>query len=409
MSTGPSKTDLGGRAGEGRERLCDRILVVITEDWFALSHFKPLLCELRALGRDVLVATRSSGRFDELAALGVQPVALDLGRGSLSPLVLLRGRRALTRLIDTARPDVVHAIALQPMVFTSLALSGAQYRPRAAVLHLTGMGYLGVSRALSARLIRGAAFGAMRRARRTAQPWLLAENADDLDVLVREGLGSAERAAIIPGAGVDPEEFAAQPPPRNGVPRAAFVGRMVRTKGVDVLVEAQLRLRERGIALDIDLYGAPDLDNPDGISSAMLAEWGNCEGVHCHGRVQDIVGVWRGADIAVVPSLGGEGMPRSMLEAAACARPLVVADVPGCRQFVRDGSEGLVVPPGDVEALAAALARLAAEPDLRRRQGLAARERLVAQFSTDAVRRALRDAYRKLLAASPVAAIGQET
>ena len=374
-------------------RVCNRILVVITEDWFALSHFKPLLAELRSLAREVVIATRSSGRLAELEVLGVRAIDFDMQRGSFNPLKLAAVRKQLAALIDIERPDVVHAVSLQPMLMASLASRSARHRTYALVLHVTGLGYIAASRSPKARLARNLTFAVIRRAVADARVWLLGENPDDLRFAVDRGIGSTPRSTVIPGAGVDPVEFPAQPPPDSTPPRAAYVGRLIRSKGVETLVAALEVLRARGIALDLALYGASDAHNPDAVSGEMLGEWKRRPRLSCPGHVADVRTVWRDTDIAVVPTLGGEGIPRSLLEAAASARPIVASDVSGCKHFLRDGIEGALVPPGDVNRLADALERLARAPPLRRRQGTAARERLLAGYTTAAVQSAIRDAY----------------
>jgi glycosyltransferase involved in cell wall biosynthesis len=162
------------------------------------------------------------------------------------------------------------------------------------------------------------------------------------------------------------------------------------------LVAAHAQLRERGVALDLALYGAPDANNPDAVTPETLAAWSAQPGLSWHGQVNDVRNVWREADIAAVPTLGGEGVPRAMLEAAACGRPIVASDVSGCNHFVRQGVEGALVPAGDAQALAAALERLAVDAELRRRQGDAARQRLLDGYTTEAVGRAIREAYRTI-------------
>lgn len=379
--------------------ICERILVVITEDWFALSHFRPLLCELRNVAKEVVVVARSSGRLDELQALGVRVRSLDLGRGSFNPLALSKVIWGLSQVIAQERPDAVHAIALQPMVLVSLALNLTRHRPRAVLLHLTGLGYLAVSRSLRIHVTRWVTMRAIRHSRSASRVWILAENEADIGYLLEMGIGRRDRGTLVPGAGVDAAAMPTLAAKPAIVPSAAFVGRMVHSKGVETLVEAHRCLLAQGTRLSLDLYGAADSDNPEAIPSETLAQWGSLPWITWHGHVKDISAVWRSADIAVVPSLGGEGMPKAMLEAAACGRPLIVSDVPGCRHFVRDGREGLVVPPGDVLALAAALSRLAGEVDLRRGLGLAARERVLAGFTTEIVRRAVRKAYQDALRA----------
>lgn len=388
-------TDEGGSAP-----LFDRILVLITEDWFTLSHFKPLLAELRTLAREVVVATRSSGRLGEIEALGVRPVAFDMQRGSFKPWKLSAVRRRLASLIDAERPQIIHAISLQPMLLTSLAAQAAEHKPSAIVLHVTGLGYVAASRSAKAWLTRNLIFRIIRHATHKARVWLLAENPDDLATAIGYSLGCAERSTIVPGAGVDPTEFAALPPPRRDVPRAAYVGRLIRSKGVDVLVAAHKLLQERGVKLELELCGAPDDHNPDAVTRGELAEWQRRPGLRCRGHVSDVRSVWREADIAVVPTLGGEGIPRALLEAASCARPVIASNVSGCNHFLRDGVEGELVPPGDVGRLADALERLAKAPELRARMGAAARERVLAGFTTAKVRKDIRDTYRLLFEAA---------
>jgi glycosyltransferase involved in cell wall biosynthesis len=370
-----------------------KILVVITEDWFALSHFVPLLGELKAVAASVVVATRSSGRLGEIERLGVQARAFDMHRGSLNAALLKQVRDALAGLIDEERPDAVHAIAMQPMIMTSLALAKARHRPSAVIMHLTGQGYLGASRSPVACLLRPLARAALRHCAARHATWLVAENSDDVGRMIRDRIAVPGRTGIVPGAGVDLARYPQLPAPCNATVAVAFVGRMLRSKGPQVLVDAHRLLRARGVAIDLALYGDADSGSREAIPRETLAAWNTEAGVAWHGRTGDIVGVWRTADIAAVPALGGDGMPRAMLEAAACGRPLLVSDVPGCRQFVRSGVEGLVVPPGDPAALAEALTRLAGDPAWRRQAGAAARRRVLG-YSEAAVRAKIGEVYR---------------
>jgi glycosyltransferase involved in cell wall biosynthesis len=204
------------------------------------------------------------------------------------------------------------------------------------------------------------------------------------------------RTAVLPGAGIDPARFPLLPPPSNRVPRLTFVGRMLTTKGVDVLVKAHQLLKVRGVAVELSLYGDADRGNREAIPAATLARWGQLPGVTWHGRTTDVVGAWGVADIAVMTPVTGEGMPRAMLEAAACGRPLVVSDVPGCRQLVRQDIEGLVVPPGNAKALADALARLIADRELRLQAGAAARRKLLREYTVASVRAKVREIYQSI-------------
>lgn len=374
-----------------------KIVVFITEDWFAVSHFVPLLRELTSLAGEVVLATRSSGCREEIERLGIRVRPFDFHRGSLSIPKTLQVRAGLVRLIDQEKPDAIHAVAMQTMVMSSLALARATHRPSAVMLHLTGLGYLGQGRSPVARILRPVARAALRRCAATHNAWLLTENDDDATTMVASGVVARGRTEIIPGAGLDPAAFPQALPTGNIVPRAAYVGRMLRSKGVDVLVEAHRRLLARDTPLDLALFGSTDPGSRDAISSEKLDTWRQLARLKWHGRTDDVAGVWRTSDIAVVPALGGDGMPRAMLEAAASGRPLIVSDVPGCRQFVRNGSEGFVVPSGDAEALARALSRLALDPKLRASFGEAARARFMAGYTNDIVQARIGHAYQRAL------------
>lgn len=376
-----------------------RVLVCITEDWFALSHFQPLLRTVCGLAREVVVATRSSGKSSTLEALGVRLVPFDFQRASLNPLEQAGTVRRIGELIRAERPDVVHVIAMQPMVLASLALAMIKPRP-AAMLHLTGLGFLGISGGMAARTLRPLAMRALGSALARRRSWLITENPEDLAYLVARGADPGPRHSIIAGAGVDPAEFPALPPPAAPVPQVAFVGRMIRSKGVHVLIEAHRLLRARGVAVALALYGDSDAANPDALDPVELARTCGEYDIHWPGRVSDVGAVWRQAAISVLPAITREGLPRAVLEAAASARPSIVTDVPGCRHAVRHEVDGLIVPPGDARALAAAIERLARDAPLRARLGAAARQHVLAQFTTERVADDVRSAYARLLAQS---------
>ena len=375
---------------------CGKILVCITEDWFALSHFQPLLRTLTSIASEVVVATRTSGRMAEIEALGCRTIELDWRRSSLAPLEQAMVVRQLTRLIAAERPDVVHAIAMQTLIVTGLAVRFARRVPH-VVLHLTGLGFVGISRSRAAGLVRPVALRILAGTLLRPGNWLLAENPEDVGFLRAGGADAGERLTLLGGAGVDEVAFAQLPPPGNPVPVAAFVGRMIRPKGVHVLVEAHRRLAARGVALDLALYGKTDDDNTEAVPKAEIEGWTRAGGVIWHGHVANIQDVWACADIAVLPAIAREGMPRAVLEAAASGRPLIVTDVPGCRHFVRDGIEGLIVPPSDPDALAAALEKLARDAALRARMGAAARARVLSGYTIDHVTAGIREAYSRLL------------
>jgi glycosyltransferase involved in cell wall biosynthesis len=374
---------------------CGKIVLLITEDWFALSHFRPLISLLSELAREVVVVTRSSGRLPEIEALGARTLAFDYYRGSNKQAQAAQVAWRLARLLRRERPDVVHLIAMKPIVLGGLALRWV--RVPHVVVHLTGQGLAGIATDPLLRLYRFAMLRVLASLVRKPTSRLLVENPDDLALIAKLVPRLGPRFAILGGAGVDPAAFPALAAPPNDVPIAAHVGRMIRSKGIDLLMQAYDQLRREGARLQLEFFGSSDRDNPEAIPPHAIETWCQGSGARGHGPVADVAGVWQRADIFVLASRGGEGLPRALLEAAASARPLVVSDVPGNRHFVRDGIEGLLVPPGDVGALSAALRRLAEDRELRVALGAAARRRLLEGFTEAHVRAALRASYLDML------------
>lgn len=375
---------------------CGKIALLITEDWFALSHFRPLVSLLTEIAKSVVVITRSSGRLHEIEALGARTVAFDFRRGSNNQALAAQVTFRLARLIRRERPDVVHLIAMKPIVLGGLALSLVSV-PH-VVVHITGQGLAGIATEPLLRLYRFAMLRVLASLVKKPNARLLVENPDDLAMVRKIAPNLGARFAVLGGAGVDPDAFPALPPPHHAVPVAAHVGRMIRSKGIELLMQAYERLLADGVRLRLDLYGSSDADNPEAVPPQEILAWCQRTGAHWHGAVADVAAVWKGADMFVLASRGGEGLPRALLEAASSARPLIVTDVPGNRHFVRDGIEGLLVPPDDVGALSSALASLAGDPDRRCQMGQAARRRLLEGFTEQHVRSTLRASYAAMLA-----------
>jgi glycosyltransferase involved in cell wall biosynthesis len=372
-----------------------KILVAITEDWFLLSHFRPLIAELRRLAREVVVVTHASDRIAEVQSLGVRTIELDYNRSSMNPAREAATVRQLTRILRAEKPDVLHLIAMKPIVLGGLA-SAIAHAPH-TVVHMTGLGFLAISPTLKARTARAVALAILRRVIARPSSWLVVENPEDLAFLKAGGVEPEARVTILGGAGIDPIAFPELPEPAATLPIAAFVGRMILPKGVDVLMQAAGLLKERGVPLAIELYGRSDDGNLEAIPSSVLTSWSDGERTRWLGFTSDVAAIWRRAAIFVLPARSREGMPRALLEAAASARPLIVTDVPGCRHFVRNGVEGLIVPPADAEALADALEKLARDPALRRMLGLAARARLLDGYTEADVRAGLARTYQALI------------
>lgn len=365
-----------------------KLLFFATEDWFVRSHFMPLVRRAMADGYDVAVAARHSGVDLEGARLIEAPIS----RGSMATLA---GEAAWLRgLLRAERPDIVHVVALRPILQALLAGSEGAAR----VFAVTGRGYLSVRGAPWTRAVLRLLAWRLRAAVANGAAVLMVENEADRRWVERDAPLPDERVALMPGAGVDPDKFTPKPAPQQGPIVIGVVSRLVWSKGVDLAVEAVRRLRAEGLDVELRIAGGADADNPEHVAEEEIARWAATPGVRLLGRVRDINGFWADAHIACLPSRGGEGLPRSLLEAAACARPIVTTDTPGCGDFVRHGGAGLVAPPQNVDALAKALRTLATGAMARAQMGAAARACVEAGYSEAHAADVAAAAWRRLLA-----------
>jgi glycosyltransferase involved in cell wall biosynthesis len=388
MTTEPADA---GSIGSGR-----RLIFLVTEDWYFWSHRLPMARAAQAAGFRVGVAARFDRHAERIRAAGFDVLPLRWRRGSLGPLASLAAILEIRRLYRRERPVIVHHVALKPALLGGIAALLA--RVPATVSLVAGMGFAGGSRSGAARLAGGAGRRILPRLLLRRHARAIVQNPDDRRALAALAPGAADRIHVIPGSGVDLAQFQPAPEPRGGPVTAAYVGRMIGIKGIATLVEAQQRLQRRGVDLRLLLIGPPDPENPTSIPLATLQRWSSLPGIDWRGRQEDIAGVWRQAHIAVMASDGGEGLPKSLLEAAAMARPIVATDVPGNREIARHGVNALLVPPGDPEALADALAVLAGDPAQRRRLGAAGRDLVERDMSDQAIAAATASVYRALVA-----------
>jgi glycosyltransferase involved in cell wall biosynthesis len=363
-----------------------KLLFLATEDWFVKSHFAPLLARAKAEGFEVVVAARLSG-----SDLGARVIEMPFARGSLSLMELLREVRAFRAVLAAERPDIVHALSLKPVV--NCLIGAGQTRQALAV---TGLGYFAVSKKPLLRFIRSVLALGIRRAVSAGRAVLVVENEFDRRWVEGGRALRDDRVFLMPGAGVDPEVFTVTPEPEGPIV-VGVVTRLVRSKGVDLVVEAVRRLRRSGLDVRLRVAGAADHKNPESVGAEELADWKADPAIELVGAIQDVPAFWSQAHIACLPSRGGEGLPRSLIEAASCGRPIVTADVPGCGDFVRDGVTGFVTAADDVDALAARLGDLVEDGDLRRRMGEAARALVVNGYTEEHAAAVASRAWRALL------------
>ena len=368
-----------------------KILYLVSEDWYFISHRLPMARAAKAAGYEVHVATRVDKHARQIIDEGFVLHPIRWRRGSMNVFRFIATVIQVRRLYRELHPDLVHHVALVPTVVGSVAALGL---PMPRLNAFAGLGYVFTSETAKARLARALAAQVLGWLLRRPGASVLVQNPDDRRVALRLGI-PAGRISLIPGSGIDVDGLTPMPEP-NGPFTIGFVGRLLDDKGVRALVEAHDILAERGVAVRILIAGEPDPSNPASIPQQTLDGWRKRANMVLLGHVDDIRVVWREAHVAVLPSRR-EGLPKSLLEAAACGRPLVATDVPGCREIARHGVNALLVPADNPRALADAIETLMKDADKRQRFGRAARQLVVDEFSSARVGREIVALYARLL------------
>jgi len=355
-----------------------KILFAVTEDWYFWSHRRALAAVLRSLGCRVAIATRFNQHREALEAIGFECGAVPFERSLRRPLRDLRAALGLWRTVRRLRPDVVHLVSLKPILLSFPAVF--LERKTCFVAAITGMGYLFSTDDGAAHRIRRVAIRLLRIVLSRPNVCVIVQNEDDRALIARHGLGSAERTVLIPGVGVDLDEFEPSESEAGGDPVVMLPARLIRDKGIEDFVAAAAIVKRAGVAARFALVGALDPDNPAAIPERDINAWVAAGNVEWWGHRTDMAEVYRESAIVCLPSYR-EGLPKVLLEAAAVGRAIIATDVPGCREVCRHRDNGLLVPVRRPEALAEAVIELLNDKATRDTYGARGRDIVAAEFS----------------------------
>ncbi len=377
----------------GAER--PRLLFVVTEDWYFLSHRLPLALAAQRAGYKVAVATRVDRHGDAVRSAGIELIALQrLRRSSLNPLREIAAIAELVGVMRRWQPNLVHLVALKPVLYGTIGcrLGGAAARVNA----LAGLGFVFLAGTPLARVLKPFVKAALRWTLGGARAVTIVQNPDDRELLVNQRLVAPSHVRLIRGSGVDLTRFVPGPQP-DGAPIVLLMSRMLWDKGVGEFVAAARLLKGRGVSARFVLAGDPDTENPAAIAVEQLAQWQREGVVEWWGHRDDAEKMLAQARLVVLPSYR-EGLPKVLLEAAACGRPMIATDVPGCREVVEHDVTGLLVPPREAAPLAEAIAVLLADPERGAEMGQRARALAEHEFGIATVIERTLGVYRELLA-----------
>jgi glycosyltransferase involved in cell wall biosynthesis len=367
-----------------------RLLYVANEDWAFLMNRLPMARAAQRAGFEIHVATRVKDGAGAIEAEGFTLHSIPLQRGGISPLSALPTILALRRITHRIKPDIAHHSGLQCCVYGSIAAIGRKFPYVSA---LTGMGYVFTSATWQTRVLKAILKWLLPSLLGRTGDVVLVQNPDDRAALVELGI-KPTTIFLIPGSGVDTDTLRPLPEP-DGPITYGFAGRLLTDKGIRALVAAHGIVRAQGLQTNLLIAGNPDPANPASVSLKEVNEWAQRPGITWLGHVKDISSLWQRCHFAILPS-HREGLPGALMEAAACERAMIATDAPGCREIVINDQTGLLVGIEDPQALAQAIAKLAASAELRARYAKAARELVVGKLSAKIIGEQIVELYNHM-------------
>ncbi|MEL7432420.1 MAG: glycosyltransferase family 4 protein [Chloroflexota bacterium] len=370
-----------------------RILYNVNIPRFFLSHRLPLALAARDAGYEVHVTTSDadSENVHAIKAHGLPYHPLPLAQHGTNPLAEWRTLQAMITLYRTLQPDIVHHVSIKPVIYGGIAARVTNVP--AVVGAMSGLGRVFSDQTPKAAVLRQIVRPLFKTALAHKNTNMIFQNPDDQARFVQMGLITKEKTVLIRGSGVDMAIFAPQPEP-TGKPTVLFAGRLMWKKGVREFAEAARALHEKA---NFVIVGYAEPTSPDAVPQEALRAWMDDGILDWWGKRDDMPTVFAQSHIVCLPSSYGEGVPKVLIEAAACARPIVATNAPGCREIVQHEKNGLLYPVGEQAQLNEALETLIDQPTLRQQYGNAGRAIAQAEFSLEHVTAETLSVYKKLL------------
>ena len=368
-----------------------KAILFANTDWY-LYNFRLAYAEfLQKQGWEVVFISPDGEHVSKLIEAGFRHIPFEFSRKGINPLKENETIQRIKSLYEAEKPDLVHHFTIKCVIYGSLAAKESGIK--AIVNSITGLGYMFLSNKPHVRVIREIVKHLYKKALPETQ--VIFENPDDRDLFIQMELVPEENTNIVLGTGIDTDRFVPEPPP-NSVPLTILPARMIWDKGIREFVEAARMIHESGVKARFALIGNNDIGNPTCIPFDQLSQWQKEGNVEWWGWQDDVPTVISMCHIVCLPSYR-EGLPKILIEAAACGRPIITSDVPGCREVVKEGVNGYLVPAKNASALKDALLRLINDPEGRLEMGKASREFAVNKFSNEIINDNIYSVYQKAI------------
>ena len=368
-----------------------KAILFANTDWYLYNFRLSYARYLRDRGWEVVLMTPEGNRVPEMEEAGFRHIPFNFSRKGINPIAEIRTILRIKKIYREEKPDLVHHFTIKCDIYGSLAASATGVR--GIVNSITGLGYLFISKNPFIKVLRPLLYGLYQKALAPSQ--VIFENPDDAALFRKLGLVRENNYAVISGTGVDIDVFTPSEE-KDDPPIITLPSRMLWDKGIGEFVKAAGEIRKLGISARFVLAGNTDPGNPASIPAEQLQKW-NDEGIiEYWGWQENMRELFARSAIICLPSYR-EGLPRTLIEASACGKPIVTTDVPGCREAVEDGLNGILVPLKDAGSLEEALLRLIRDKKLRREMGAAGRRMAEEIFALDIINRETWKIDRKAL------------
>ena len=354
-----------------------KILFIVNVDWFFISHRLPLAIEALVKGYEVHIACGITDKKEYLENLGLKVHSLNISRSGTGIKGELKAFVEIYKILKKIAPDIAHFVTIKPVLYGGIAsIFLGNFRK---VFAISGLGFVFVAQTFKAKIVRTIVKAMYKIALGGKNSHVIVQNPEDKKVILSFNVTEDKDITLIKGSGVDLEQYFYKIS-ENNIPKIVMASRLLKEKGVFEFAKAAKILENKNLKVEFELYGEIDEGNPNSLTKTDLEKISKIANFETKGFSSDIKSVFQKSDIVVLPSYYGEGLPKVLIEAAACGRAIITTDMPGCRDTIIENQTGLFCKAKDAESLAFQIEKLILDKDLRNSMGESGRELAEKEF-----------------------------
>ena len=369
-----------------------KILFICNEDWFFISHRLPIGIEALNKGYEVHVASNLTGSHRQLLENKFKVHKLNIDRCKINLLNSLKLIFEILKLLKEVKPNIIHAITIKPVLFTGIALKF--YKKAALVASISGLGYVFIPKDIYLKIIKIFVKISYKFALSHKRKKVIFQNKNDSSLITKICKLKSSEKTLINGSGVDLEFYKPLEKDIN-TNEILFASRLLITKGILEFIESAKELNDKKYKFII--AGKLDFENPDCISIEQLRKWESDNYIKYLGEAENVRDLIRKSKIVVLPSYYGEGLPKILIEAAACGKPVITTNHPGCRDAILPNKTGLLIPIKNSKELSIAINKLFESPKLYKSMSKEARKLAIRKFDIKMVIKSHMEIYSELM------------